>query len=294
MRRRRKFERLNREPLSFFKNGLLDSSSASLGVARRIKFMIKLPKKPKIAIAGFSSDEGCQFAILDLGKHILDLFEEVEVVDFKLIEGKKEPAKFDIVFAEGSIITREDEKKIKDLRRRTKILVAIGACAHLGGVPEIKNYAGKDKVFRRVYGNIKGIENPEVRPVAEVVKTDFIIPGCPIDGDEFLKFIYVLKEGREPKIPDRPVCYECVLNGYDCLLQKSVPCLGSIILGGCKAICLKSEYPCEGCRGPIKDADLKTMKKKLRKIISEKEINYLLEKYGIKDNIEKQENENKN
>lgn len=251
--------------------------------------MLRLPKKPKIVIAGFSSDEGCQFAILDLGKRLLDLFEKVEVVDFKLIEGKREPKNFDIVFAEGSVITVEDEKRLKDLRKRTKILVAIGACAHLGGVPEIKNYAGKDKVFRAVYGNIKGISNPEVRAISEVVKTDFIIPGCPIDGDEFLRFIYSLKEGREPKILQNPVCYECVLSGYDCLLQKGEPCLGPIILGGCKAVCLKSSYPCEGCRGPIEGADLETMKRKLRKILSEKEINYLLEKYGIKDNIEKEE-----
>lgn len=251
--------------------------------------MFKLPKKPKIAIAGFSSDEGCQFAILDLGKRLLDLFEEVEVVDFKLIEGKREPKNFDIVFAEGSVITVEDEKRLKDLRKRTKILVAIGACAHLGGVPEIKNYAGKDKVFRRVYGEIKGIDNPEIRAISEVVPVDFIIPGCPIDGDEFLRIIYALKEGKLPKIPDNPVCYECVLNGYECLLQKGFPCLGPITLGGCKAICLKSDYPCEGCRGPIKGADIKAMKKKLREILSEKEINYLLEKYGIKDNIEKEE-----
>src|SRR4030042_6227501 len=97
-------------------------------------------KKPNIAITSLTCCEGCQLAIVDLGERLFELTEKVKMGDFALIEDKKEPEKYDIVFLEGTPITSKNIARLKDLRARTKLLVTIGACAALGGIAELKNY----------------------------------------------------------------------------------------------------------------------------------------------------------
>lgn len=244
-----------------------------------------MPKqnKPKIAIFSLTCCDGCQVSIMDLGQKFLDFLGAVEVADFPLIEEMPEPPEYDIVFVEGSPITDQDVGRLLKAREKAKILVAIGACACLGGIAEIKNYQDKEEKIRYVYKNIEGINNPEIKPLRELVKVDFEIPGCPIDKDEFYKFACQLVLGRLPKIPQRAVCYECQIKQNECLLQKGQPCLGPIILGGCGAVCPSNSYPCDGCRGPIKESNFTSLKKVLQEMVGEKEVDLILERFGVKD-----------
>lgn len=227
-------------------------------------------------------------AIFDLGPKLLQLLNQVEIADFPLIEDLPEPDHYDIVFVEGAVVSQEDENRLKQVRQKSDILAAIGSCACLGGIAEIKNYQDKDERLRYVYKNIEGLHNAPVKSLRQVVKVDYQIPGCPMNSEEFLRIAVELAAGKKPKIFQRSVCYECQLANNDCLLQKDLPCLGPIILGGCGAPCPSANYPCDGCRGPrpnLTVSALQNMKKLLAKKIGAKEAEMIFERFGIKDEL---------
>lgn len=245
----------------------------------------KKKRKLRVAIVALTSCEGEQFVMFDQGEEFLKLTEYLSLSEFKLFEEVEEPKDFDVAFVEGGPLTSEDLKRLIDIRKRSKLLISIGSCACLGGIPEIKNYVNKDEKIKYVYRYTKHIDNVEVKPLREVVKVDYEIPGCPMDGKEFLRVVRAIKQGVFTKIPERPVCFECQRKNYKCLLLENKPCLGPITKGGCGAICLKSSYQCEGCRGPLPNVNLENHQKLLRKNISERHLNHLLELYGIKDDV---------
>ncbi len=257
-------------------------------------------KKPRVAIVSLTSCEGCQFALFDLGEKFLNFLKRVKIEEFRLIEDEigieeeikknksvpKDKIQYDFSFVEGSPITEEDLKILKELRIRSKKLIVLGNCAALGGIPEIKNYQNKEKTIRYVYKNLEGIANPEIKEIDNFVKVDLTIPGCPIDGEEFLRIANDLLVGKLVKIPQRPVCYECQLKEYECLLQKKELCLGPIILGGCQAICLKSKMSCFGCRGILAGAKSEKLLNLIKKQRSKEDLEETLEIFGIKDELE--------
>lgn len=250
-----------------------------------------MPKKPKIAIISLTSCEGCQFVLLDLGEKFFDFLKKIELIDFKLIEEKPFPkTKLDIAFIEGNPITKENIEVLKKIRKQTKLLVVLGNCAALGGIPEMKNYQAKEKTIRHIYKNLKKVENPEIKEVDNFVKVDFTIPGCPISGDEFLKLAQVLIKGKIPQLPQLPVCTECSFKGKpECFLARKKICLGLITLAGCHGICPQNEFPCWGCRGFFKHIKVKKFLKVLEKFSKKEEIEETLEIFGLRDKINKLE-----
>ena len=215
-----------------------------------IKKMNRIKKKPRVAIVGLTCCEGCEFSILDLHERFLELAKYIDVVEFRMIkDDPPKPGPYDICFIEGSAVTKKNLKTLKTLRKVSKMLVVLGNCAHTGGVHRMKNWFGRIKAMDGAYTKAKGIENPAVLPIADIVKVDFTIPGCPVNNEEFLMIIKQILAGKVPQIPQNPVCYECQINGYDCLLQKDELCCGPITLAGCDAVCLKAGQACWGCRG---------------------------------------------
>lgn len=244
-------------------------------------------KKPKVAIVSLTSCEGCQFALLDLGERFLDFAQKVEMVDFRLIEDADDPGgKLDLVLVEGNPVTKANIKTLKEARKRAKLLVALGNCAAMGGVPEIKNYQEGKNTIKHVYKYIQGISNPEICEIDNFVKVDFAFPGCPINGEEFLKYVPELLAGNVPSIPDSPVCVECKKAGNRCLLLDGKPCFGPMILGGCGAVCPSSRMGCQGCRGLRPDGNIKAMRAVLKKMMTDEEFENTTEIYGLRDDIE--------
>jgi len=246
-------------------------------------------KKPKIAILSLTSCEGCQFALFNLGEKFFNFLRKVELAQCSLLEEESLKCDlFDIAFIEGNPITTDAFKILKEAREKAKILVALGNCAALGGIPEMKNYQNKEKTIRIIYKHVDNIANPEIKEIDNFVKVDFSIPGCPINGEEFLRLANELVEGKIPEIPQKPVCTECPLAGTkDCLLRKKEPCLGPITLAGCRAICPKSRVMCYGCRGIFKNINPKNFIIFLKRIRSQEEIEENLEIFGIKDDVKK-------
>jgi coenzyme F420-reducing hydrogenase gamma subunit len=224
--------------------------------------------KNKITIGLFSLTgcEGCYFATLDLREKFLQLETKLEFKNFRLFEEHEATPeeKFDIACVEGSPLTKENVAKLKKIRKNSNLLVAFGGCAHMGGIYHLKQYTDNEKSFNHVYGSNVGIDNLEVKPISKIVKIDATIPGCPVNGEEVLDVMHALLLGKKKQPVQNPVCYECQVNGYECLLQKGEICLGPITQGGCKAICLKSKQACWGCRGLVEDAEVGNLVKKLR------------------------------
>jgi coenzyme F420-reducing hydrogenase gamma subunit len=194
--------------------------------------------RPRVAIFDFACCEGCQLQIVNLEEELLDLIDNVEVVEWR--EAMSEQSReYDIAIIEGSITRPEDEKRLEIIRTRAKTLIALGACATIGGINKLKNnFAMSD------------VKKP-TKAVDEVVKVDYKIHGCPIDRKEFTYVIRCLLMGKKPEIPEWPVCVECKSKGNPCLWDYGQVCLGPIIRAGCGARCPSSGFRCFGCRGYI-------------------------------------------
>ena len=227
--------------------------------------------KPRIAIFDFSCCEGCQLQIVNLEEELLDLLGGADVVEWR--EAMSEQSRdYDIAIIEGSITRAEDEERLWMIRGRAKILVALGACATIGGINKLKNNFNLDEVKKYVYGknaSMPHLETSLTRAVDEVVQVDYKIHGCPIHRPEFVYVMKCLLMGKKPEIPEWPVCVECKAKGNPCLWDYEQVCLGPIIRAGCDARCPSSGFRCFGCRGYV-DAPNVTAAKDV------------IEKYGLK------------
>ncbi|MEW6364103.1 MAG: NADH:ubiquinone oxidoreductase [Acidobacteriota bacterium] len=207
--------------------------------------------RPKVAFFDFTSCEGCQLTVVDSLQTHLDLLDAVEIVQFREAMSEKGDD-YAVAFVEGSITRESDEARLRQIREQASVLVALGACAHLGGVNAIKNLSELDSVRRYVYGEkAEWFATYATRPLDAVVKVDAFIPGCPIDRRELIEVVKALLMGRKPPIPDYPLCVECKLKENVCLYDKGGVCNGPVTRAGCGAICPTYGDGCEGCRGLV-------------------------------------------
>jgi coenzyme F420-reducing hydrogenase gamma subunit len=219
--------------------------------------------KPKVAFFEFTSCEGCQLTVVDSLQTNPELLEAIEIVRFREAMSEKGDD-YAIAFIEGSCSRPSDEPLIKEIRGKAKLVVALGACAHLGGINAIRNRFDLGDVRRYVYGDkAEWYETYPARPISAVIPVDAVLPGCPIDRQELVRAIKALLQGRAPQIPDYPVCVECKLKENVCVYQRQKTCLGPIALAGCDAICPTYGDGCEGCRGLIADPNIESLKQVL-------------------------------
>lgn len=219
--------------------------------------------KPKIAIFDFACCEGCQLQIVNLEEELLELLGGADVVEWREAMSEKSD-EYDIAIIEGSITRMEDEERLKLIRSRAKVLIALGACATIGGINKLKNnFDDLDEVKKCVYG--KDAKRPHLatqptKQIDEVVDVDFYVHGCPMDRKEFTYIVRSLLLGKTPEIPDYPVCVECKAKGNPCLWQYDQVCLGPIIRAGCGARCPSNGFRCFGCRGYIDNPNVEAAK----------------------------------
>ena len=219
--------------------------------------------KPKIAIFDFACCEGCQLQIVNLEEELLSLLGGADVVEWREAMSEKSDS-YDIAIIEGSITRLEDEERLKLIRSCAKVLIALGACATIGGINKLKNnFDDLDEVKKCVYG--ADAKKPHLttgltKAVDEVVQVDYYVHGCPIDRKEFTYIVRSLLMGKKPEIPEYPVCVECKAKGNPCLWQYDQVCLGPIIRAGCGARCPSSGFRCFGCRGYIDNPNVDAAK----------------------------------
>jgi coenzyme F420-reducing hydrogenase gamma subunit len=212
--------------------------------------------KPRVAIFDFACCEGCQLQIVNMEEEILDLLSVIRPVEWReAMSDKAESSEsFDVAFVEGSITREEDAERLREIRYRAKFLVALGACATMGGVNKLKNNFGINDVKETVYGEdaeAAQLETAPVRSVAEVVPVDHMIHGCPIEAAELVTVVKSLLAGKTPPVPDHPVCVECKMKENVCRYEYDEICLGPLTRAGCGARCPSEGFWCFGCRGYV-------------------------------------------
>lgn len=229
-------------------------------------------KKPRIAIYDFTDCEGCETKLVSLRERLLLLEKKVDIVNWRLGQEYFEAGPYDIAIIEGAPITRHEVDLLKELRENSKILVALGACAALGGIPAIM--PGKDRKYwyEKIYTSQYAPRGIDAVPLNAYVKVDFSIHGCPIDENEAIRAIEELLAGKTPSYRGYSVCFECKQAGNPCRLLDNKPCLGPITQGGCGAICVSGGSPCYGCFGIRDEANIPALRKILEKFADAKEI----------------------
>jgi coenzyme F420-reducing hydrogenase gamma subunit len=215
-----------------------------------------MARKPRIAFFDFAGCEGDQLQVANLEEKLLDILSHVEVASFREVAtGHSDD--YDIAFIEGSITTQKDQERIRDIRSKAKVLVALGACATIGGVNCLKNFIEQDVYRDYVYGrSARWYATHAAMPVSAVVPVELEIHGCPIDRAEFARMVKELLLGKAPWLPDYPVCVECKKAGNVCRFELGRMCLGIITRAGCGACCVTEGALCWGCRGMVPGANL--------------------------------------
>ncbi|MCS6897679.1 MAG: hypothetical protein NZM29_06855 [Nitrospira sp.] len=208
--------------------------------------------RPRLGVFKFASCDGCQLSILNLEDDLLLFGELIDIAYFPEASSRMEAGPYDIALVEGSITTEEDGRRIKSVREQAKVLVTIGACATAGGIQALRNWAAVESYKQAVYPSATFIQTLATStPIAEHVKVDYELRGCPIDKDHLLRVVTDLLAGVRPRVQTESVCLECKRRGNVCVLvAKGMPCLGPVTSGGCGAICPTMGRDCYGCFGP--------------------------------------------
>ncbi len=230
---------------------------------------MKKQSKPKLAFFDFTDCEGCQLQFANLGGTLLELLELVDIVSFREIMSET-AEDYDIAFIEGSITTDNDVLRIKKIREKAKVIVALGACATIGGVNGIKNRRPLDLAKQTVYGDKASTVNTiKAMPVHEVVHVDYVINGCPVYLPEVVSVVKCLLMGKPYVLPNYPVCVECKMNENVCRYEKDQECMGTVTRAGCNSWCINNGNRCYGCRGLVDNPAADAQKD-------------ILSKYGLK------------
>lgn len=218
-------------------------------------------ERPRVAFFDFTSCEGCQLTVLDSLETHPELLQVVDIVEFREAVSTT-AAEYDVAFIEGSCTRPSDEERLRDIRERARFVVALGSCAHLGGVNAIKNSMPSNEVRAQVYGvHAASFDTYAARPISNIIPIDCTLPGCPINPVEFVRIVTFLMQGRIPDLIDYPVCIECKLAEVNCVYSLGRTCLGPITRAGCGAICPSRGYKCVGCRGLTSNANIASLRR---------------------------------
>ncbi len=210
-------------------------------------------KKLKIGIYELTGCAGDALMILNCEKELPAIFQAVDIQSFLMAKSDNIDDELDVALVEGSVTTEKEVEELKDIRKRSKIVVALGLCATVGGIQaRFQDPQKWQENFRQVYGETK-MELPAVvsKPIDAYIKVDFYLPGCPISKEQFLNFFTRVVKGAPPESYPQPVCVSCKYKENDCLLKNGLFCLGPLTADGCGAVCPSHNLPCVGCWGPV-------------------------------------------
>jgi F420-non-reducing hydrogenase small subunit len=200
--------------------------------------------KPKVAFYWCASCGGCEETVVDLNEDILKVADAVDIVlwpvalDFKRkdIEAMKD-GEIAVSFINGSVRLGEQEEMVKLLRQKSGLVVAFGACAHLGGIPGLGNFYDRESIFNRVYKESPSVDNPKgivpqqktkvkegelelpefyntVQTLDQTIDVDYYLPGCPPAPDLIMAAITAILKGELPPkgsvlAPNKALCDTC-------------------------------------------------------------------------------------
>jgi sulfhydrogenase subunit delta len=209
-------------------------------------------RRPKLAVWKFASCDGCQLTLLDCEDELLTIAGAVDIASFPEASRAHVAGPYDLSLVEGSITTPDDLERVQAVRKASRYLVAIGACATSGGIQALRNFASVEDFATVVYAHPAYLSTLErSTPIAAHVPVDFELRGCPIDRSQLVEVLSAFLIGRRPNVPTYSVCLECKRRLAVCVMVAcDAPCLGPVTQAGCGALCPASGRGCYGCFGP--------------------------------------------
>ncbi len=210
-------------------------------------------RKPRLGVWKFASCDGCQLSLLDCETELLAIAGAIDIAYFPEATRGAIRGRYDLSLVEGSVTTPHDAKRIHDIRERSDKLVTIGACATAGGIQALRNFADVKEYAAIVYAQPEYVKTLATSTaIADHVKVDFELRGCPINKRQLIEVISAFLAGRRPGVAPHSVCIECKIAGNLCVMvAHGTPCLGPVTHAGCGAICPSYNRGCYGCYGPM-------------------------------------------
>src|SRR6266545_6512441 len=241
-------------------------------------------KRKKLAVWKFASCDGCQLSLLDCEDELLQLAGTVEIAYFLEARRASVEGPYDLSLVEGSVTTEHDVERIMEVRRQSRTLVTIGACATAGGIQALRNFADVDDYRSIVYASPEYVSTLATStPISAHVPVDFELRGCPIDKRQLLEVLTAFLHGRKPNIPSHSVCHECKARGTVCVMvAQGTPCLGPVTHAGCGALCPAYGRGCYGCFGPKETPNARSLTGWLRGTgVPDDELNRVLTTFNV-------------
>ncbi len=232
-------------------------------------------RKPTLAVWKFASCDGCQLSLLDCEDELLAIAGEIEIANFAEASRAVVQGPYDLSLVEGSITTPHDAKRIQQIRRASRYLVTIGACATAGGIQALRNFQHVEEFISIVYATPQYITTLSTStPISAHVPVDFELRGCPINKHQLIEVISAYLNRRKPAISPQSVCMECKLRGTVCVMvAQGIPCLGPVTHAGCGAICPTYNRGCYGCYGPKETPNTRSLSKQWKQLaVSEQDL----------------------
>jgi coenzyme F420-reducing hydrogenase gamma subunit len=219
------------------------------------------PRRPKLAVWKFASCDGCQLTILNCEDELLAVAGEIDVAYFPEATRAVTQGPYDLSLVEGSVTTPDDAERIQAVRRQSRHLVTIGACATAGGVQALRNFGDVEEFRSVVYAQPDYVRTLDrSTPIAAHVPVDFELRGCPIDKAQLLEVITAFLQQRKPRVTAESVCVECKRRGNVCVtVAHGTPCLGPVTHTGCGALCPSYARGCYGCFGPADTTNTRSL-----------------------------------
>lgn len=205
----------------------------------------------------FASCDGCQLSLLDCEDELLAIANRIEIAYFPEASRRMLPGPYDLSLVEGSITTPSDAERIQRVRRQSRLLVTIGACATAGGIQALRNFADIREYAAVVYPHPEYLRTLATStPISAHIPVDFELRGCPVNKEQLVEVIKAFLAGRKPAVPAHSVCIDCKRRGNVCVMvARGTPCLGPVTHTGCGAICPSYDRGCYGCFGPVAGAN---------------------------------------
>jgi sulfhydrogenase subunit delta len=222
------------------------------------------PRKARLAVWKFASCDGCQLSLLDCEDELLAVAGAIDIAYFPEATRGVMRGPYDVSLVEGSVTTPHDAERLHAVRRQSRTLITIGACATAGGIQALRNFRDVREFTQAVYANPEFIDTLATStPIKAHVNVDFELHGCPINKHQLLEVLTAFLNKRKPNIPAHSVCVECKLRGTACILVRGTPCLGPVTHAGCGAICPAYNRGCYGCFGPMETPNTVSLSRRL-------------------------------
>jgi sulfhydrogenase subunit delta len=234
-----------------------------------------MSKPLRVSVLKFSSCDGCQLALLNLGDALLQLAQRIELVYFAEAGIAKDNEDVDIAIVECSISTAAEITRIHEIRAHSKYVIAVGACATSGGIQALRNNADLQSWLSAIYPQPEQIDLlPSSTRLAEHIRIDQELWGCPINATQLLDTLSSYLLNVKPPQTTEAICLECKRKQNTCLLiTQKKPCLGPVTRAGCGALCPTFGRACYGCTGPLPNANFQSLTQQFHTLgLSEREI----------------------